>query len=53
MEPIMQVSSRGINLEHSVDRELSHAAADPKPSLDVEVDLKGADWLHFTGWSCR
>lgn len=49
MEPVMQVSSRGTNLEHSFDRELTHATLDPKPPLDVEVDLKGVDWLHFTG----
>ena len=49
MEPVMQVSSRGTNLEQSFDRELTHTAADPKPPLDVDVSLGGVDWLHFTG----
>lgn len=49
MEPVMQVDSRGTNLEYSFDRELTHVAAKPKIPLDVEVDLAGVDWLHFTG----
>lgn len=49
MEPVMQVSSRGTNLEQSFDRDLTHIAADPKPPLDVDVNLGGVDWLHFTG----
>ena len=55
MEPVMQVSSRGTNLEHSFDKEMIHAAADAQVLSEVEVDLTGVDWLHFTGnsWSAR
>lgn len=49
MEPVMQVSSRGTNLEQSFDRELAHVAAEPTLPSGVQVHLGGVDWLHFTG----
>ena len=46
MEPVMQVPSRGTNLQGTFQ-----SAATPASSrlLDVQVDLRGVDWLHFKG----
>ena len=46
MEPVMQVPSRGTNLQATFQ-----SAATPAPGiqLDVQVDLRGVDWLQFKG----
>ena len=42
----MQVPSRGTNLQAAFQ-----SAPTPAPArqLDVQVDLRGVDWLHFKG----
>ena len=46
MEPVMQVPSRGTNLQGTF-----HSAATPGPArqLDVQVELRGVNWLQFKG----
>ena len=46
MEPVMQVPSRGTNLQATFQ-----SAATPAPGrqLDVQVDLRGVGWLQFKG----
>ena len=46
MEPVMQVPSRGTNLQGTFQ---SAATPAPRTQLDVQVDLRGVDWLHFKG----
>ena len=46
MEPVMQVPSRGTNLQGTFQ---SAATPAPRRHLDVQVDLRGVDWLHFKG----
>ena len=42
----MQVPSRGTNLQGTFQ---SAATPAPGPLLDVQVDLRGVDWLQFKG----
>ena len=46
MEPVMQVPSRGTNLQESF---LSTKTAAPADGPPVHVDLCGVDWLKFKG----
>ena len=46
MEPVMQVPSRGTNLQGAFQSATTPA---PARQLDVQVDLRGVDWLHFKG----
>ncbi len=46
MEPVMEVPSRGTNLQEVF---CSAAMAPPVSNPSVHVDLKGVDWLHFKG----
>ncbi len=46
MEPVMEVPSRGTNLQEIF---CSAAMAPPVSNPSVRVDLKGVDWLHFKG----
>ncbi len=46
MEPVMEVPSRGTNLQEVF---CSAAMASPVSNPSVHVDLKGVDWLHFKG----
>lgn len=46
MEPVMQVPSRGTNLQGTFQSATTPA---PARQLDVQVDLRGVDWLHFKG----
>ncbi|KAL3155815.1 hypothetical protein ABBQ32_012827 [Trebouxia sp. C0010 RCD-2024] len=46
MEPVMQVPSRGTNLQGTFQSATTPA---PAKQLDVQVDLGGVDWLHFKG----
>lgn len=46
MEPVMQVPSRGTNLQESF---LSTKTAAPADGPPVHVDLRGVDWLKFKG----
>ena len=46
MEPVMEVPSRGTNLQEVF---CSAAMAPPVRNPSVHVDLKAVDWLHFKG----
>ena len=46
MEPVMQVPSRGTNLQGAFQ---SAVTPGPQPLLNVQVDLRGVDWLLFKG----
>ena len=48
MEPVMQVPSRGTNLQGTFQSAVTPA---PGRQLDVQVDLRGVDWLQFKGKS--
>ncbi len=48
MEPVMEVPSRGTNLQESF---MSAATAAPVKAPAMNVDLRGVDWLQFKGSS--